>query len=308
MMRLLSTAIPLFFATSIHAGPYAPAADQPGSTAIAMDDPTIAAWASAVSAYQPGTNVETIWQDTSNALGAAEGIPAEGVVSLGRGGSITLSFPRPIADGPGADFAVFENAIRSSSAANGWFLELAYVEVSADGYTWFRFPNRSLTSSPVGGFGGLDPTDIEGLAGKYGAGWGAPFDLADLAFDGAIPIPPSMRYVRLVDIVGDGRATDTTGAVIYDPFPTLLSAGFDLDAVAVLHEVQPAEPNLRVEAPPGLVRVTWQESDGYTYRLEQSSDGKTWTSLTGNLQGLGGPRTLDLPAPDAPTFYRVVIR
>ena len=41
--------------------------------------------------------------------------------------------------------------------------------------------------------------------------------------------------IRLIDIVGDGSATDASGDPIYDPFPTVGSAGFDLDAVAVIH-------------------------------------------------------------------------
>jgi hypothetical protein len=41
--------------------------------------------------------------------------------------------------------------------------------------------------------------------------------------------------VRIVDIVGDGSATGSFGNVIYDPHPTARTAGFDLDAIAVLH-------------------------------------------------------------------------
>ena len=44
------------------------------------------------------------------------------------------------------------------------------------------------------------------------------------------------NQVRLVDIVGDGTYQDSSGDVIYDPFPTAESAGFDLDAIGVIHQ------------------------------------------------------------------------
>ena len=47
-----------------------------------------------------------------------------------------------------------------------------------------------------------------------------------------------VTHVRLVDIVGDGASTDASGDPIYDPFPTEGSAGFDLDAVGVIHADQ----------------------------------------------------------------------
>ena len=45
----------------------------------------------------------------------------------------------------------------------------------------------------------------------------------------------NIRWVRIVDIVGDGSYFDTSGDIIYDPYPTTGSAGFDLDAIGVLH-------------------------------------------------------------------------
>ena len=41
--------------------------------------------------------------------------------------------------------------------------------------------------------------------------------------------------MRIVDIVGNGTALDSAGRPIYDPYPTTGSAGFDLDAVGVIH-------------------------------------------------------------------------
>jgi hypothetical protein len=45
-----------------------------------------------------------------------------------------------------------------------------------------------------------------------------------------------VTHVRIVDVVGDGSARDSDGRVIWDPYPTILTAGFDLDAVGVIHE------------------------------------------------------------------------
>jgi len=212
------------------AGPYPPAAGRPGSTAVSKDDPELWAWAAGWTDYVPGGEVSSTWQTPERALGKAAGDSYD-VVSLGNGGRVTLTFERPITNGAGWDFAVFENSFGDT------FLELAWVEVSSDGTHFTRFPNRSLTPGPVGSFGAVDPTDIDGLAGKYRQGWGTPFDLSDLAGNPEVQAglvnPGAITHVRLVDIVGDGSALDSAGSPIYDPHPTSLSAGFDLDAVGV---------------------------------------------------------------------------
>jgi len=203
------------------AGPYAPAAGVEGSTAIHMDDESFVGWATGWENYIPGSDVSASWQDATLALGPAVG-GSNDIVSLGRGGSITMTFATPITDGSGWDFAIFENGFSDT------FLELAYVEVSSNGVDFFRFDNDSLTGGSVGAFGSVDPTDINGYGGKYKQGYGTPFDMADLGIS-------NVGYVRLVDIVGDGTYLDTTGDVIYDAYPTSGSAGFDLDAVGVIH-------------------------------------------------------------------------
>jgi hypothetical protein len=221
------------------AGPYAPAAGQPGSTAVSKDSPELTAWAAGWADYLVGTNVDATWQTPAKALGPAVGDSYD-IVCLGNGGRITLTFERPIANGAGWDFAVFENSFSDT------FLELAYVEVSSDGATFIRFDGRSLTASPVGGFGSVDPTNIDGLASKYRQGFGTPFDLSDLAskaevLSGAVDLS-AITHVRLVDIIGDGYYTDYQGHVIYDPHPTVGSAGFDLDAVGVRYVQAPNSP------------------------------------------------------------------
>jgi hypothetical protein len=212
------------------AGPYAPAAGEPGSTAIAKNDAKIAGWATGYLNYTVGANVDAKWQTPNLALGPAVGDSFD-IVSLGNGGNITLTFALPIVDGPGWDLAVFENGIADT------FLELAYVEVSSNGVDFFRFANDSLTAAPVSAFGAIDPTNITGLAGKYRQGFGTPFDLAELAGVSPLLDVHNVGYVRVVDIVGDGTYLDTSGDVIYDPHLTTGSGGFDLEAVAALNVV-----------------------------------------------------------------------
>lgn len=209
------------------AGPFAPAAGKPGSTAIFKDDASITHWATGWQDYNVGADVDATWRTPEKALGKAVGDPYD-IVSLGNGGSITLSFDGNIVNGAGADFAVFENSFSDT------FLELGWVEVSSDGSNFFRFTNYSFTPKAVAAFGSVDPTNIDGLAGKYKQGWGTPFDLDQLKGIAGLDIN-AVKYVRIIDIVGDGSARDSNNNVIYDPHKTVGSGGFDLDAVGVIH-------------------------------------------------------------------------
>ncbi|MDB6154443.1 MAG: hypothetical protein JWL90_2896 [Chthoniobacteraceae bacterium] len=242
-----------FLILHAEAGPYAPAAGIAGSTAVAYDSAGIHGWASGVVEVKAGL------QDSSfPALGPVSyghdsgdgrfpGIDALGpadaqddsypVISLGDGGSITLSFSLPITNGAGPDFAVFENGISDT------FLELAFVEVSSDGVLFFRFPSVSLTSTTtqIPGFGALDATNLNNLAGKYRRGFGTPFDLAELAGKPGLDVNRILQ-VRLIDVVGSidpayGQL-DSQGHLVNDPWTTPYeTGGFDLDAIAVLNQV-----------------------------------------------------------------------
>jgi hypothetical protein len=212
---------------------FAPAAGVEGSTAIAKDSPTIVAWASRVMDIDWGDNVDAEWRHSERALGPAEGTSTD-VVSLGEGGIITLGFDEPIADAEGFDFCVFENSFSDD------FLEFAWVEVASSENQFVRFASRSLVPAPIDAFGTVDPTLVDGMAGKYRQGFCTPFDLEHLAArdevaEGTVDLS-SIRYVRLSDLIGDGRNVDCASHPIYDPYPTTGSAGFDLDAIAVLSQ------------------------------------------------------------------------
>ena len=243
---------PMYFALADFTYAYAGLAD-----GLAATNPAIVCWADAVTDYTPGANVDAQWKNAAHALGPAEmGDGFNGstnVVSLGDGGHITLTFPLPITDGPGPDFAVFENAFTEE------FLELAFVEVSSDGTNFFRFPNHAFATNPVLGYsdeGGTEADALGGLAGKHLQGHGTPFDLHSLVGTPGLDIR-RVTHVRLVDIPGDGSTLDSYGHPIYDPFPTFGSGGFDVNGVGVLNalvEIGTA-PN---ETPPALPGFTTQ--------------------------------------------------
>lgn len=228
----------IFFIALESKGQYAPAAQQPGSTAIWQDSSIIKAWAT-------GCNVQRGFQniaDTSLGLASAGDSSlalakaGNGVVSLGDGGSAILSFKNPIGNGPGWDFAVFENAF------DDFFLELAFVEVSSDGKNFYRFPasfagtNLKQTAT----FDSSDARQINMLAGKYRGGFGTPFDLEELKNIAGLNIN-AISHVKIIDVVGSLNASyaqhDSQGNIVNDPWPTPFpSSGFDLDAVAVINE------------------------------------------------------------------------
>ncbi|MGD9648385.1 MAG: PEP-CTERM sorting domain-containing protein [Pirellulales bacterium] len=240
------------------AGPYAPPAGQSGSDAVAAATPT--AWATKVVSLTRGPqNIANLglglasFGAETSALGAANATTGNGtpVVSLGDGGQITVGFQWAITNGPGADFAVFENGVTDT------FLELGFVEVSSNGVDYFRFDSVSLTptDTQVGSFGALDATNLHNLAGKYRAGFGTPFDLAELAGVSPLLDISHVRYVRIVDVIGSidpAYATlDSQGNKVNDPWPTAFaSGGFDLDAVGVLNQVP--EPSSLVLAATAL--------------------------------------------------------
>jgi hypothetical protein len=211
-----------------------------------MADASLVARATGYENMQYGTFVDPQWQTPAKALGQAVGGSFD-VVALGRGGQVTLTFGQAITDGDGWDFAVFENGFSDT------FLELAFVEVSSDGTNFVRFANDSKTPGPVGGFGSVDPTNITGLAGKYRQGYGTPFDLAELGGIAGLDIT-RITHVRILDIVGDGTYLDSSGDIIYDLYPTTGSAGFDLDAIGVIHQVpEPASVTLLLAGVAGML-------------------------------------------------------
>jgi len=197
----------------------------------------------------------------ANVLGAAT-LDTTDTLSLGDGGSITVYLESGISNGPADDFAVFENGFFD---AFGLFAELAFVEVASNGVDFARFEVDALNIMPVLSFDTLDPSDYLGLAGRHPVSFGTGFDLAALAFD---PLVQSgmvdllnIRYVRVVDVIGNGSTVDTSGYAIHDPYPTAFGVGgFDLDAVGVIHVPEPAVAAGLCFGLLGLLAIGWRES------------------------------------------------
>lgn len=236
-MKELIVLLSLFIVNFISAQSYAPAAGLPGSTAIYKDDSQFVAWAT-------GIEVTRGYRDAANpSLGFADvgtpenvlGIPQGYIVSLGDRGEATVTFANPIFDGPGFDFAVFENG-------GVGFLELALVEVSSDGIHFFGFPTHSetQTTTQIGSFGSPEAHYLYNIAGKYAGTYGTPFDLNEIPNNPLLD-KQNITHVKVIDVVGSINplyATfDSFNNPINDSYPTPFnSGGFDLQAVGIINE------------------------------------------------------------------------
>ncbi len=282
-------------------GPFCGPVGTEGCNAIAADSSIIEAWATGVvitrgpqDISNPYSPLASFGGDT-NAIGQATMNNSMDAVSLGDGGFAVVTFERPIRNGEGPDFAVFENDI------NGGFLELAFVEVSSDGEHFVRFPATSLTQTETqtGSFASTDPTFINNLAGKFQIGYGTPFDLEELRDSANINID-SIVYVRIIDVVGNidpQYATyDAFGHIVNDPWPTdFWSCGFDLTGVAVINSLPTSVENhniARIHAYPnpcsGVLNIANENAERielYNMNgklLEMVPAGETWVTL--NMQ------------------------
>jgi hypothetical protein len=235
----LAAGLALCAARAAHAGPYTEGGYAPN---------LMVAWATSVAEWERGpldiahpNDGDASFGEPGFALGPAASNDEFDVFSLGDGGHITLSFAGRIGNGPGDDFAVFENGF---FAPGGFFGEFAFVEVSSNGVDFARFPSTCLQATPVAGGGVIDPTDYHNLGGKHPLNQGTGFDLADLAqhplvTGGQLDLA-RVAYVRLVDVIGDSSTLDSGNRPVYDPYPTAFaSGGFDADAVGVLHLPEP---------------------------------------------------------------------
>ena len=226
---------------------FAPAQDKPGTTAMHADSSAFVAWATGCTVERgpmridkPENGLATYGAD-SLVLGMPGG--TYDVVSLGDGGNAVLTFASPIYNGPGPDFAVFENGFANAVDPDTWALELAFVEVSSDGENFFRFPAVTYvqTDEQLGNAGSIVPAQLHNFASKYGAFYGTPFDLDEVE-DNELLDKNRVTHIRIVDVVGninlEYARLDSEGHIINDPWPTgFNSSGFDLDAVGVIHDI-----------------------------------------------------------------------
>ena len=226
---------------------FAPAQDKPGTTAMHADSSAFVAWATGCTVERGPMRIDKPENGLASygADSLALGVPGGtyDVVSLGDGGTATLTFGSPIYNGEGPDFAVFENGFANAVNPDTWALELGFVEVSSDGVNFFRFPAVTYvqTETQLGNAGSIDPAQLHNFASKYGAFYGTPFDLDEVE-DNALLDKNKVTHVRIVDVVGnidpEYATKDSEGHIINDPWPTAFaSSGFDLDAVGVIYDL-----------------------------------------------------------------------
>ena len=226
---------------------FAPAQDQPGTTAIHADSSAFVAWATGCTVERGPMRIDkpenglASYGTDSLALGMPGG--TYDIVSLGDGGNAVLTFASPIYNGPGPDFAVFENGFANAVNPDTWALELGFVEVSSDGENFFRFPAVTYvqTDEQLGNAGSIVPAQLHNFASKYGAFYGTPFDLDEVE-DNELLDKNRVTHVRIVDVVGnidpEYATKDSEGHIVNDPWPTpFASSGFDLDAVGVINDL-----------------------------------------------------------------------
>jgi hypothetical protein len=255
-------------ATPVYAGPYSGPTDTGHAIdgAIPSNSPLFKEWANAIDpsrTYFAPRGSSVISSTGVNSLGDLD---AAQIAAGDSPGFLTVTFPSGIRNGSGADFAVFENGFPFGNP-DGLFAELAYVEASSNGVDFARFPSVSTNAAPLtvsGPFAGYDMSNVHNLAGKHAAGFGTPFDLDDLAANpfvanGFVNLA-NIRYVKLVDIPGNGAFLDSLGNGIRDNWPTVGSGGFDFrlpigQGVGVINAVPEPSSTVLVLA---AVLFAWQ--------------------------------------------------
>jgi len=216
---------------------FEPLPGENGSIAIHKDSSLFIDWAENVVINRGPMYIEDISLGNadfgleSDGIGIADGI----VVSLGDGGTAVTTFTNLVLNGPGYDFAIFENGYTDD------YLELAFVEVSSDGLNYFRFDAVSETSTDIqkGNADFIDCRFVNNLASKYRVNYGTPFDLEELSGIPELDIN-AISHIKLIDVVGSINplygSFDSEGTIVNDPYPTpFSSSGFDLDAIGIIH-------------------------------------------------------------------------
>lgn len=336
-MILRGTIAALLLATAAAraAGPFG--SDQSG---LPMTSAIFRAWASrVVSVAQPSPSSGGFAQDDelnpSDAT-AILGRPADEelnnahVYALGNAGSITVAFDEALHDGFGPDFAVFENGFNDWSHPGGGtsgytFAEFAFVEVATTTNAWARFPSQylgtnfvfNLNSVPSNRWASQDVTLVDGLAGKHICPQGTPFDLAALrslsvVTNGSVDLN-RIRFVRLVDVVGDGSHFDSSNRPIYDPYfnmastglaaaPDSATDGFDLRAVGVINggAVWPAAN----PTPQGGMKISWYAPSNTVWQPQSATNpAGPWSAFGAAITGAESSITVTGAPPAA--FFRL---
>lgn len=303
MNKVLSifTLIPfLSFAQS-----FAPDPDEVGTTAIFKDSSIFVAWATGVDVNRGYLDIQTpadgftSFGSDSDAIGVATGTE---VVSLGDGGSAIVTFNRPITNGLGPDFAIFENGFLDH------YIELAFVEVSSNGIDYVRFPaiSEEQDTLQIDNFNFSDCRYFYNFAGKYRANYGTPFDLEELIDSTNLDVN-NITHIKLIDVVGSidplYGSYDSQGNIINDTYPTPFpSGGFDLDGIGVINELP---LDLMTDKLVDLIVIP-NPSHGMFSLIIEGRGEYTVTNLQGKillLESFNGPFEIDLTDQDPGVYF-----
>jgi hypothetical protein len=194
--------------------------------------------ADAVVSYDQGVNPAVGYVNPSTALGPPERMTGDGldpgvvspfnppwlpseIVSIGRGGQLTVAFDAPVEDDPGnpygIDLIIFGNTLLIDAGGGQCGSpcvvagEGGFVDVSADGETWFTIPDRPADDfAPTLGF--RDAAAYQSVPGR-------------VPTDSALPVDPALAPAHL-----DGASIEDIDALY---FGSAGGVGIDLATVGV---------------------------------------------------------------------------
>ncbi|MCB0733356.1 MAG: hypothetical protein H6608_01485 [Flavobacteriales bacterium] len=293
---ILRLAVLVFGCVGLFTSTYAqfdPAGGEAGSKGVHWDDARLVQWAASAKTdvgFQQ-INDTTFGRVDAGTVDDVLGKADRRTLSLGDDGSITLEFDPPISNQRGDDFVVFENGF---AWQGGFFLELAFVEVSSDGRNFTRFPSQygGDTLNQIENLAYMECEWYHNLAGKHQAPYGTPFDLDSLSNTDSLDLN-AIRFIRLLDVVGSLvdslKVRDSRGVPINDPWPTAFAnSGFDLDAVGILNN-SVSVPNypLNLLGLPNPIRIG-----------DELPTQVSWYTLSGTLI-----QTHSTHVPSVPGFY-----
>ena len=261
----------------------------------ALASPVTDPFADTVISYSPGPSwynyPGSIWTIPSNALGAPHGRyvnepyysdTESPVVTLGDGGTITLKFNQPVIDDPrnpyGLDFTVFSNALFMGGNPNLRWQELAFVEISQDGSTWYLIKPSIYPADLRANYGaGADPhnydlgksyTAVRGYA-EYTPTVGLPQELLYPPFPGVARTNEELYTVPdRPSIPGDNGVTSTI------KFDYVSGGGDAFDIASAIAETEPGVPMIASgqTIPAGIDRFSY-------VRLTDARTGDSWPDL-----------------------------
>ena len=255
--------------------------------------PVVDPFADTVISYSPGPSWYNYpgseWTVPAKALGAPVGgyvnMPDNSsIVTLGDGGKITLAFNTPIEDDPhnpyGLDFIVFSNAQFMGTNYLLRWQELAFVEISQDGSTWYLIKPSIYPANLracINGGSNPDPrnydvgksyTAVSGYA-EYTPSVGLPQDLVRSPFPGVSRTAEELYTVpERPSISGDNSVTSTI------KFDYVSGGGDAFDIADAIVETAPGVPLIvnNATVPAGIHSFAF-------VRLTDARTGDAWAEL-----------------------------